>query len=214
VTGKLDKWFKNGISQKTLISGVLAVSLLGIFILVNYYLDYRESHQTTDPLALYEHEKMPAGLEGDGKRLAFYDFEAGNADDTATHLARIGHGGKQSLKMSVQVPFSPGLWIQFKDLNPGDSSWIRATGYIWFTCNPADAQCSLVATCNRNGVNYKYMSIPVEKEVVRPGQWNRISIDYRIPPPLNREDVLLVYFWYRGAGELLVDDIEIEFFTH
>jgi hypothetical protein len=213
VTDKWEKWFENGLSQKTLISGSLAVLLLGLFILVNFYRNYQVSHQPVDQVGLNDREKLPARLEGKGKRLAFYDFEQGNANDTSTHLARIGHTGKQSLKMSVQVSFSPGLWIKFKDLNPGDSSWIRATGYIWFNCNPAEAKCSLVATCNRNGVSYKYMSIPIEKEAIHPDQWNRISIDYLIPPPPDREDVLLVYFWYRGAGDLLVDDIEIDFFS-
>ncbi|MEI7898372.1 MAG: hypothetical protein WCJ26_15145, partial [bacterium] len=72
--------------------------------------------------------------------------------------------------------------------------------------------CSLVATCNHNGINYKYMSVPVEKEAVKPNQWNKICIDYRIPPPPGREDILQVYFWYRGSGEMLVDDIVVNIY--
>jgi hypothetical protein len=40
-----------------------------------------------------------------------------------------------------------------------------------------------------------------------------VSIDYRIPPPPDHEDVLQAYFWYRGNGELLVDDVEVDLFT-
>ena len=116
--------------------------------------------------------------------------------------------------MSSKVPFSPGLWIKFTDLHPGDDLWIRASGYVWFSCPAAEAKCSLVATCNHNGVNYKYMFVPIEKEEVKPGQWNRISIDYHVPPPPSREDVLQAYFWYRGNGVMLVDDIEVKFFTN
>jgi hypothetical protein len=229
--------FEKGPSRRFFFAGLLAIFLLGVFISVNYYRSYQDSHQIADPSAGVEREKLPAGLEGNGKLLAFHDFESGNASDTASHLAFAGHSGKQSLKMSSKVPFSPGLWIKFKDLSavdsplirhhdpllirhqnsfwiyPYDSLWIRATGYVWFSCSPSEAKCSLVATCNHNGINYKYMSIPIEKEAVKPNQWNRISIDYHIPSPPDREDVLQAYFWYRGMGELLVDDIEVTFFA-
>ena len=203
---------EDGLSRRSFFAGLFAIFLLGIFISVNYSRFYRDSHQTIDPLAGVEREKLPAGLEGKGKRLAYHDFEAGNAGDSASNLAVAGHGGKQSLKMSSRVPFSPGLWIKFRDLNPADSAWIRATGYVWFSCSPAQAKCSLVATCNHKGVNYKYLFIPFETENLQPNQWNRVSIDYRIPPAPDREDVLQAYFWYRGSWEVLVDDVEIELF--
>ena len=196
-------------SRKSLFTVFSAILLLGVFILVNYCRSYQDSHQTIDPWANIEREKLPAHLEGKGKRLAFHDFESGNANDTASNLSFLGHGGKQSLKMSQKVPFSPGLWIRFNDLKPGDSSWIRVSGHVWFSCPVSEAKCSLVATCNHNGINYKYMFVPVENEAVKPGQWNRISIDYHIPPAPDRQDVLQAYFWYRGNGEMLVDDIEI-----
>ena len=201
-----------GISRGTLSAGLLAMILVGLFILVNHCRAYRDAHQTLDPLDQAETGILPAAPEGKGKRLAFHDFESGDAADTASHLAIPGFKGKQSLRLSSKVPFSPGLWIRFKDLRPGDSAWIRATGYVWFSCPVAEAKCSLVATCNHNGINYKYLFVPVEKQDVKPGRWNRISIDYRIPPAPDHDDVLQVYFWYRGSGEMLVDDIEVDFF--
>jgi len=208
---------KNRINRpifQILLSLVLAVALLGIFIGLNYFLNERSLHRNPDQDGSNEREQIPETTGLKARRLAFYDFEWGNASDTSLHLATTGHGGKQSLRMSSSVPFSPGLWVRFKDLNPGDHAWIRAAGYVWFTCPPEEAKCSLVVTCNHNGINYKYMFIPVEKEDVKSGQWNRISIDYRIPQASDAEDVLQAYFWYRGKGEVLVDDIEIEFFIN
>ena len=200
----------NGLNRKVFLSGLGAILLLGVFISVNYYRLYRDTHQSTDRSLQIEREQLPSAYEGKGKSLAFHDFESGNAADTASHLSARGYGGRQSLKLSSKVPFSPGIWIKFRDLKPGDSAWIRATGYVWFACAATDAKCSLVATCNHNGINYKYLAIPIEKEAVKPNQWNRISIDYRIPLPPDREDVLQAYFWYRGNGEMLVDDIVVE----
>jgi hypothetical protein len=204
--------FENGLSRRTLLAGFVAVLLLGVFMLVNYYLTYQDKHQPADISAGVEREKLPANLEGDGRRLAFHDFESGNATDTASHLATRGHTGKQSLKMNSRVNFSPGLWIKFKELNPGDGAWIRATGYVWFSGSPSDVKCCLVATCNHQGVNFKYMFVALEKEKLQPNRWNRISIDYQIPPPPDREDVVQAYFWYRGNGEMLVDDVEVTLF--
>jgi hypothetical protein len=203
----------HGFSRRVIFAGLTAIFFLVVFISVNGYLAYRDSHQIVHPFTGIEHEKLPDGLERKGKRLAFHDFEQGNPADIASHLAFSGHNGKQSLKMNSDVQFSPGISIKFKDLSPGDASWIRATGYVWFSCPASEAKCSLVATCNHKGINYKYMFVPVENEPVKPGRWNRISIDYLIPVAPDREDDLQVYFWYRGGGEMLVDDIDIEYYT-
>jgi len=204
--------FENSLSRRTLLAGFVAVFLLGVFVSVNYYLSYGDAHQPAHDQAGVERDQVPAGLENLGTRLAFYDFETGHAGDTASHLAFKGHSGKQSLKMNSRVIFSPGLWIRFKDLNPGDSCWIRATGYVWHSGSPSDAKCCLVATCNHQGVNFKYMFVALEKEKLQPDRWNRISIDYHVPPAPDPEDVLQAYFWYRGQGELLVDDMEVTLF--
>jgi hypothetical protein len=204
---------ENGLSRRTVFAGVLAVFLFGIFILVNCFRSYRETHQTIDRLAEYERETLPSQLADSGRRLALHDFEWGNPVDTSTHLVFSGHDSRQSLKLNSWAPFSPGLWIQFKDLIPGDSLWIQATGYVWFDCAPAEVKCYLVATCNHKGINYKYMYVDLEKENLQPNQWNRVSIDYLVPKAPDPEDVVQAYFWFRGGGEILVDDVELTLFN-
>jgi hypothetical protein len=190
----------------------IAMALLGIFAGWNFYVHEQSIKIISDQGYKPEREQMPDTSLCTSTRMAYHDFESGDAGDSASHLTAKGHGGKQSLILSSRVPFSPGLWIRFKDINPCDSSWIRVSGYVWFSCPVSEAKCSLVATCNHNGINYKYMFIAIEKEAVTPNQWNRISIDYQIPPASDCEDVLQAYFWYRGSGEMLVDDIDVEFY--
>ena len=202
----------NKTNFRAIFSLAIALGLLGIFAGWNYVLHNRSLHKTPDQREFNERERIPDTTGLTSRRLEFHDFESGNAADTSMHIAMTGHSGMQSLKMCRKVPFSPGLWIRFKDLIPGDSAWIRATGYVWFSCLPDEAKCSLVATCNHNGINYKYMYIPIEKEPVNPNQWNRVSIDYQIPHAPDKEDVVQVYFWYRGQGEMLVDDIEVDLY--
>ena len=142
------------------------------------------------------------------RRLVSYDFEQGNLSDTSLHLAPQGHISRQSFRMCRWVNYSPGLWVRFGELKPGDSAWLRVTGWIWYSGNPQERKCYLVTTCNHKGVNFKYMFIDLEKENLGVGKWNRISFDYRIPRPTGPEDVLQAYFWYRGKEDLLVDDFE------
>jgi hypothetical protein len=192
------------------LSIVAALGLLAIFILGNAWLHEHFLQDSREQGDVHELDLITDTAGVKSSRMAYYDFESGNAGDTASHLASIGHGGRQSLKMNSRFPFSPGLWIKFKDLKPGDSSWIRARGYVWFNCPPGEVKCSLVATCNHNGVNFKYMFIELEKEGLKAGQWNQVSIDYHVPAEAGPEEVLQAYFWYRGAGEMLVDDIDVE----
>ncbi len=201
-----------GLSRRTVFAGLVGIFLFGVFILVNCYRSYRETNQTIDRLAGHERETLPAQLEDKGKRLAWHDFEWGNPLDTNTRLSFSGYNSKQSFKLNSRAPFSPGLWIKFKDLIPGDSLWVRATGYVWFDCAPDEVKCYLVATCNHNGINYKYMYIDLEKENLQPSRWNRVSIDYLIPQAPDPEDVVQAYFWHRGGGEILIDDVEITLF--
>jgi hypothetical protein len=201
---------KIGVKRSSVVAFLLAAVLVGLFIFFNYRLGYKDSQQVINPLTIAETEHLPDSLAGSGKTLAFHDFESGDIGDTSLHLASSGYRGRQSLKMNASVQFSPGLWIKFRDLEPGRPRWITVTGYVWFSCPASEVKCSLVATCNHNGVNYKYMFIPLEYKNLKPNQWNGVSIDYRIPEPPDREDVLQAYFWYRGGGEMLVDDIAVE----
>ena len=201
-----------GVKRSSVVAFLLAAVLLGVFISVNYWLDYNDSGQVIDPLAVAETEHLPASLAGKGKTLTIHDFESGDLLDTSLHLASFGYRGRQSLKMNASVPFSPGLWMKFKDIDQSRPGWIRVTGFVWFSCQPSEVKCSLVATCNHNGVNYKYMFVPLELKNLKQNQWNGVSIDYAIPEAPDQEDVLQAYFWYRGNGEMLVDDIVVELY--
>ncbi|MCK9421896.1 MAG: hypothetical protein M0Q38_04810 [Bacteroidales bacterium] len=204
----------DGGSRKLIFAALSGLVLLGVFILWNGLREEKALHKKPDLSKNIDREQLPDTTGFRSRRLVFYDFEWGNPEDTATHLFSAGYNSKQSFCMKPWVPFAPGLWIRFRDLLVHDSSWLRATGYVWFSCPPAEVKCSLVATCNHNGVNFKYMSVPLEMENLVPNRWNKVTIDYRIPPVPDKEDVLQAYFWNRGTGKVLVDDFEVRLYEH
>jgi hypothetical protein len=46
----------------------------------------------------------------------------------------------------------------------------------------------------------------------RPGQWNRITMDYITPEVRAGRDNLSVYAWYQGKEPVYVDDLQVEVF--
>ena len=204
-----DREDRDGWDAALVRSAGLAVLALGIYIAAVAWLDHRQPAQAEVRQAVPDRERLPVELESKGRQLAFFGFEEGDPADPSTHLAATGFNSRQSLKLTPSSPFSPGLWIPFRDLGNTDSAWIRLTAYVWFSGSSDSAFCSLVATCNQGGTNYKYLSIPLEKERLKPFTWNPVQIDYRIPPPAGPGDIVQAYLWYRGGTEMLADDIVV-----
>jgi hypothetical protein len=146
------------------------------------------------------------------KVLASYDFEKVDPGLGVYQSAEFAKSGKYSLKLNPQLQFSPGINIRFKDLTAKETVWIRATGYVYFTCLPGEAKVSLVLTCNHNNKAYKYKAIMVESENLQPNQWNKVTMDYETPFIPDKEDFLQSYFWYRGEKPVYLDDFTIELF--
>ncbi len=197
---------------KSTLSLFIAILLLALFIGWNEWKAGQIREGDSSREGLPDREQLPDTAGWECRRLAFHDFEAGNPADTALRLSDGGHSGRQALRLKPWAPFSPGLWIRFADLQPSDTAWILASGWVYFPAGKEGVKAYLVATCNHNGVNYKYMYIDLGKERLVPGKWNRVSIHYRIPRAPHPGDVLQAYFWYRGEGEMRVDDVAIEYF--
>lgn len=111
--------------------------------------------------------------------------------------------------LSGKQPFSPGPAVPFRDLEPVGNTWLRAEAEVCFRGCCDSLKCSLVATCNHKGTNYKYMSLPLELLNLKSGQWNRINMDYKVPRGVYPEDLVQVYFWYRGGEEVKCEKITV-----
>jgi hypothetical protein len=66
-----------------------------------------------------------------------------------------------------------------------------------------------VTTCNQQGINYKYIYLPLERSKLPTGRWSKIVLDYQIPRGARPDDVIQSYLWYRGKGEMRLDEIEV-----
>jgi len=145
------------------------------------------------------------------RQLALYDFESG--DHQAPAISRdTAHGGLYSLKMSKSLEFSPGINLPYQDISKKDFAWLRASAWVYFTCKPEEALCGLVITCNQSGKAYKYRMVELEKQNLKPGTWNQVTMDYMTPFLDDKASNVQAYFWYRGDRQIWVDDFDIRVF--
>jgi hypothetical protein len=137
-------------------------------------------------------EMLPASLETSGKRIFYLE---------------------QTLLLTPEQPFSPGLAMPFRDMLPGERRWITVTGEVRGNQAADSLVVNLVTTCNRKGVNYKYQAVVAGKKPREEGGWNSMMADYRVPGGADPDDLLQVYFWNNGPIPVEVRNIEIFFYS-
>jgi hypothetical protein len=146
------------------------------------------------------------------RKAGIYCFENGASMAGHGYTSDQHHSGKWSLRLSPEVQFSPNLIFQYKQLSHSDIFWIRASAWVYFTCNPEDVKCSIVITSRRHRHEYKYRGADLEKMNLEPGKWQYVHMDYLSPYMENRDDLLNAYFWYRGDKEVYIDDFTLTVF--
>ncbi|MEI6682354.1 MAG: hypothetical protein WCO44_06985 [Bacteroidota bacterium] len=136
-------------------------------------------------------------------RLASYDFE------NTQGPAQKAHSGRSGMLLNRQNAFSPGVTMPVGQLTGRDSSWVRATGYFYYNCPAAANKVFLVITCVRKGVPYKYKVTDLSADRFYPRRWNRVSMTYLVPFPVDPADTFQVYFMNYGDQDCYIDDVEI-----
>jgi hypothetical protein len=170
---------------------ILACLVLISFILFTEYSGWMGKEEASSSAPFMDQEQLHGHLEGKGRQLLFFS---------------------QPCRLNQNAPFSPGLAEKFNVLKPGDSSWLRVTGQVWFS-GPADSlKCSIVATCNHRGTNYKYFSLPLTSLKLRQNDFNLVTLDYLIPRCVDAEDLIQVYFWNWGRREVVIKNIGVTIF--
>ncbi len=138
------------------------------------------------------------------------DFEEGKSankfdDPDSNSSFLIGRGSE----------FSPALRTSFSTLTTKDHAWVKASMWVYPDSNWTKTLLSMVVTFEHgHGKNYKYRTVDLEKcDHIVPGKWNKLELAYLTPEVRAKSDNLVVYAWYRGGDNILVDDIEIKSFV-
>jgi len=144
--------------------------------------------------------------------LVHWNFDKPDPAFGSAQTKDVSHSGSFSYKLNEKVQFSPGISEKFSNLTNKKNTWIRVSGYVYYTPENAIKGANIIITCNHQNSAYKYKSLALENEYLISGKWNRVSMDWQTPYLMDKDDLLQAYFWYVGKKSIYVDDIQIEIF--
>ena len=148
--------------------------------------------------------------------LAGFDFEEVSKKYQKYLRDDFSHSGKNAFQFDSSLLYFNLVEKDFKTLTPFDHAWIRTTFYVFLQSDAEQKDFSLVIQFNHKGKAYKYKSINIrpllENDTVQIGKWNKFSFDYLTPEVRSKNDMLKIYFWNRGKGKLIIDDVTVRVF--
>lgn len=144
--------------------------------------------------------------------LIHYDFDKPDHAYFSAPVSERSKSGRFSYKLYEKDQFSPAISEKFSKLTNKEYTWVRASGWVYYSTEDAIKNAFLVITCNHGNQLYKYKALALEKENLIPGIWNKVVADWQTPYLMNKDDLLQSYFWYPGKKSILVDDFQVELF--
>lgn len=140
--------------------------------------------------------------------LAEQNFEQTEGADTIRY-----HSGHKSFRLDNVNIYSPAVESTYEKLTTRDHAWIRIQAFVNPTDDVIKNPFSLVVHFTHNGYPYKYKAFDSEKMNLELNRWNRVTYEYLTPEVRKKTDLLKVYFWNRGKGEVYIDDLKVEVLT-
>ena len=119
---------------------------------------------------------------------------------------------EQSFSLDSMNVFSPSIASSYEQITTQDHAWLRITAQVFPTEDIIQNPFSLVVHFIHNDYPYKYRAFDSENMVLQLKQWNMITYDYLTPEVREKNNILKVYFWNRGTGQIFIDDLEVEVF--
>jgi hypothetical protein len=141
------------------------------------------------------------------------DFEGEIPGLNANHFEhKITHSGNTAIRMNLYNMYSPGLKTEIKYLADTTKVLIHASAYVYVPDNPSINTFHLVFSIENENGAYVYNAVDSQAENIKVGDWNKISMAAEVQNIKSVNDVMKVYVWYSGKREIIVDDLEVEFY--
>lgn len=148
------------------------------------------------------------------KNLAFYDFEDSNTSYKANLVHVPVKRGKMAITLNGGLRFSPALEIQYDEIKKKPWVGVRVTASVFVTNPESLSGVNLVISSIHEGNNYCYKKLNLGDLMLKPGEWNTVSLDYLIPSDPYPGDRLVSYVWYTGTEKVYIDDLRYDAFEY
>ncbi len=198
-------------------NGILATSRMTRTYYFKSFLKTKVNHEDQKFLMVYRPydgiEKMPDVSEFDSINLIRLSFDKPHLQDFKYGIdSTIHRSGNFSLRLDSGKASLPAYKKSFRYLTDKDYAWIKLTAYIYPTVGFTNNTVYLVITFLHQEWDYKNLSIDLEKQNFKVGEWNKITIEYLTPEVRNLSDRLSIYFCLHGNKTFYIDDLSIDLF--
>ncbi|MFO7670235.1 MAG: hypothetical protein R6W31_11290 [Bacteroidales bacterium] len=192
-----------------LLSGLL---LLNIFQTVQYANGTIHGDRMTRAYYFAVFGKLNASEEDRNLLLVDRTFESKESFTNQTGYTSRLWEKLDSLSLDSINIYSPAIESTYERLTRHDHAWIRITAFVYPTEDIIQNPFSLVVHFTHNEYPYKYRGYNSEEMDLQLNQWNRITFDYLTPEVRRKDNLLKIYFWNRGTGQIFIDDFQVEVF--
>lgn len=115
-------------------------------------------------------------------------------------------GNNYCVLVNKYIPFGPTFKMKFKDLGENVRSiTIKAR------CKYSSMKSvgNIVCTIDAGGQNVLWNSVKFNDFVSEPGKWTEVKGEIEVKSGNNPENVINIYPWSDGDGDVLVDDLSL-----
>lgn len=116
------------------------------------------------------------------------------------------------MNLNEKSTFTPAFEKAYREICPGEYSWLRCEAEIWIPHNYSEEKPLLVCHFEYKNQLYKYVASENQINSLQPGRWNRIKLDYMTPKPRRKTDKFKTYIWHRGKQDILVRKVKVTVF--
>jgi hypothetical protein len=153
-------------------------------------------------------ETMPDPANFNKKILGFFDFS--NPGGASKLVKDVKDTNTYCLAMDSSMPYSPGLYIKFKNITGEYYAWIKAHAEFLIPENYNEPLPLIVVTFIHDKKCYKYLTKELKPADDARGVWQKSFVDYLTPEVRDKEDTLQVYLWHRGRQPVYIKNLLIE----
>jgi len=113
--------------------------------------------------------------------------------------------------MDSRTEYSPGINLKVSELQAtDDSAELRASLYVNLPVIRHTLNTLLVVSFEHRDKPYCYTAVNLNDVTVRPGKWQRVSLEVPLPVFRSMKDQVKVYIWNPGKQLFYIDDLRFE----
>jgi hypothetical protein len=141
------------------------------------------------------------------------DYENSHTTVDSLICDTMGSGSKKSLAMDSLHTFAVSYREPFEFLTNKDYFRARFSADVFLPSSFSNKSVYLIfSMIGSRYQNYGYTGTLIDTNMVKPGKWCNIHVDYITPEILHRDDRLDMYIWDQGGEKIYFDNVQLEIY--